>query len=171
MPYKNCDQFLKCIAHLKGEFPILKASIIGDGPNRKKLEDLTRELNLSEIVSFIGQVEQEQLRPYYQGLDVLIVPSSNEPFGLVVLESVACGTPAVVAKSGGLEELIQPPFIIGFEVNNIYDLKIKVTEVLGQVHDTGFGMASNEYVRQQYSLRAYIQRLEEIYHLVIHNNC
>lgn len=161
--YKNCEQFLECIACLRKLVPELRASVIGDGPDRGRLESLAEELDLLKVVRFLGQLDQERLPYHYQCFDALIVPSHNEPFGLVALEVVACGTPAIVARSGGLRELIHPPFILGYESNDLSDLTARVMEVLGRPHDVEFSVRANDYVQRRYSLTNYVQQLESIY--------
>lgn len=165
--YKNCDQFLECVARLRGEIPGIRASVIGGGADRRRLEDLARDLDLVPAVRFLGQLDQESLRHHYQGLDALIVPSREEPFGLVALEAVACGTPVIVAQSGGLSELIHPPYILGYESGDLGQLVARVLEVLSRPRDGGFWRDANAYVRRAYALQSYIRRIESVYRRVL----
>ncbi len=76
--------------------------IVGDGPLRAELEQRS-----PANVRFIGRVADDALPAYYRAADVLAVPSrSLEGFGLVVLESLACGTPVIVTDVGGLPETV-----------------------------------------------------------------
>ena len=76
--------------------------IAGDGPLRSPLER-----RAPSGVRFIGAVNDELLRSYYRAADVSVVPSrSLEGFGLVALESLACGTPVIVTAVGGLPEVV-----------------------------------------------------------------
>src|SRR5262249_35917530 len=59
-------------------------------------------LGISELVRFLPPVPAEELAELYRAADVTVVPSYNESFGLVALESQACGTPVVAAAVGGL---------------------------------------------------------------------
>ena len=163
--YKNCNQFLECVACLGGVFPNLRASVIGEGAQRTQLEVLANQLGLAKTVQFFGMLDQKYLRSHYQGFDALIVPSENEPFGLVALESVACGTPAIVARNGGLCELVHSPFIIGYENRNMNDLTTAVMQAISQSRAANFGARANDYVLRKYSLTRYVQRLEKIYNL------
>jgi D-inositol-3-phosphate glycosyltransferase len=58
-------------------------------------------------VHFVGRVAQRQLPPYYSAADALVVPSYYESFGLVGLESLACGTPVVATRVGAMEDIIE----------------------------------------------------------------
>jgi D-inositol-3-phosphate glycosyltransferase len=66
------------------------------------LADLARELGLADRVTFAPPVDRATLADYYRASDLTVVPSYNESFGLVALESAACGTPVVAARVGGL---------------------------------------------------------------------
>ena len=71
--------------------------LVGEGPLRAELEDLTRSRGLGGRVSFAGALSDEALAAHYYAADVLVLPSvmSNEAFGLVQLEAHACGLPVV----------------------------------------------------------------------------
>jgi D-inositol-3-phosphate glycosyltransferase len=64
-------------------------------------------LGLDDRVRFVGAVDQRLLPTYYSAADVTVVPSWYESFGLVALESMACGTPVVAARVGGLASLVR----------------------------------------------------------------
>ncbi|MBW2618018.1 MAG: glycosyltransferase, partial [Deltaproteobacteria bacterium] len=66
------------------------------------------ELGLEKMITFVGRVDQLRLPAYYKAADVFALPSYHESFGLVTLESLACGTPVVATNVGGLSEFIRP---------------------------------------------------------------
>jgi len=79
--------------------------IIGDGDQRRELEDLVQKRGVADRVRFLGRVDDETLRNWYEAADVSIVPTvAHEGFGLVVLESLAHGTPVVVTDVDGLRD-------------------------------------------------------------------
>jgi D-inositol-3-phosphate glycosyltransferase len=67
-----------------------------------QLQELASDLGIGERVWFLGAVDHEQLPLYYNAADVCVVPSYYESFGLVALEAMACGTPVVASRVGGL---------------------------------------------------------------------
>jgi D-inositol-3-phosphate glycosyltransferase len=72
-----------------------------------RLHNLSNKLGISERVSFVGPVPHERLPLYYAAADVTVMPSSYESFGLVAVESLACGTPVVATRVGGLSSIVR----------------------------------------------------------------
>jgi D-inositol-3-phosphate glycosyltransferase len=109
-PVKGIDQLIRTMTYLrpvKGHHLII---IGGDENSRRELEKLKRlseELKIQDSVTFHGMVRHDQLPYYYSAADVCIVPSYYESFGLVALESLACGTPIVAADVGDLKNIIR----------------------------------------------------------------
>ncbi len=80
-----------------------KLLMIGDGPERKHMEDLCRTLHLCEEIRFLGK--QEAVEELLAISDLFILPSENESFGLAALEAMACEVPVISSNAGGLPEL------------------------------------------------------------------
>lgn len=74
-----------------------------DGRERQRIEDIVTELNLTANTEFVGMVGHDRLPLYYMAADVSVIPSHYEPFGLVAIEAMACGTPVVASDVGGLK--------------------------------------------------------------------
>lgn len=72
-----------------------------------RLTSLSEELELQDIVRFLGKRDQDTLPYYYSAAEVVVVPSHYESFGLVALEAMACGTPVIASETGGLAFLIK----------------------------------------------------------------
>lgn len=71
-----------------------------------RLQQLVARLDIGERTQFVGAVPHEQLPLYYAAADVTVMPSSYESFGLVAVESLACGTPVVATRVGGLTSIV-----------------------------------------------------------------
>lgn len=89
--------------------PGYRLAIIGDGPERSRLQVLAQRLGVSDRVVFTGRVAQKNLPAYYSAASALILASSREGWPNVLLEAMACGTPVVASNVGGVPEIITSP--------------------------------------------------------------
>lgn len=110
-PVKGLDLLIRIAALLSSKEKI-RFLIVGgdcrDNTRVKQLQQRAEELGLTREVIFNGLVEHEHLPLYYNAADVTLLPSFYESFGLVPLESIACGTPVIAGPVGIVPELIFP---------------------------------------------------------------
>lgn len=109
-PIKGIDRLLEAMTYLKHLKRTRLVIVGGDGPDTpeyRNLQQLTIKFGIQESVCFVGRVEQYQLPPYYSAADALVIPSYYESFGLVGLESLACGTPVVATPVGAMEHIVK----------------------------------------------------------------
>ncbi|HEX6044649.1 MAG TPA: glycosyltransferase [Pyrinomonadaceae bacterium] len=88
----------------------------GDGPDREKLEELAKNLNVGNHLRFLGGLNREQVRERMQKCDVFVLSSLHETFGVVVGEAMACGKPVISTRCGG------PEFIVNEENGVLVDV-------------------------------------------------
>lgn len=115
-PLKAPDVLLRAVARLLAEQPSLRdrlvVAVVG-GPSGSglahpdSLRALATELGLTDVVRFTDPVPQLELADWYRAADLTVVPSYSESFGLVAIESQACGTPVVAAAVGGLHTAVR----------------------------------------------------------------
>ncbi len=109
-PLKGLEILLRAVAQIDSEEG-LSLIIVGGNPSMDneiiRLKSIITDLNIDESVSFVGTVDQEELPFYYNASDVLVIPSYYESFGLVALESMACGTPVIASRVGGLPTTVK----------------------------------------------------------------
>lgn len=107
VPRMGLDNLIRAIAELRREHPDVLLYMAGKGPMLESLQHLTRELDLTEHVRFLGFVPEEHLVSLYQAADLNVVPTlALEGFGLVAAEALAAGTPSLVSPVGGLPEVV-----------------------------------------------------------------
>jgi len=110
-PLKGVDILLGAAAQLESETDCFVLVIGGDSSAREgemaHLRHLAAELGISDRVNFLGAVDHEKLPLFYSAADVCVVPSFYESFGLVALEAMACGTPVVASRVGGLTATVR----------------------------------------------------------------
>jgi glycosyltransferase involved in cell wall biosynthesis len=104
-PRKGLDLLLQAAALTLDHLPGLQVVIVGDGPERGRLESLARVLGLEARVRFVG--EQRDVRPYLAALDLFAAPSRTEGMGLAIVEALAAGVPVAAARVGGIPEVLQ----------------------------------------------------------------
>jgi glycosyltransferase involved in cell wall biosynthesis len=103
---KGVDVALRAFSTLLHRCPDVRLVVVGDGDQALFLQRLARQLGIPSHVSFVGWQRDDALVRFYQGAEVVVVPSLYEPFGIVALEAMACGRPVVASSAGGLAEII-----------------------------------------------------------------
>ena len=128
---KGIDTLLNAVPIIRKKILNLCLYIAGSGPEENKLKELVKELNIEENVNFLGYVSEIEKYSYYKSADVCVFPSIYEPFGIVLLEAMACGKPVVASNVGGI------PFVVEegktgllFESGNVEDLADKIMTIL-----------------------------------------
>jgi N-acetyl-alpha-D-glucosaminyl L-malate synthase BshA len=102
-PVKRVGDVVRIFAEVHKAMPA-KLILVGDGPERIFIQQLSKELKLSEHVYFLG--EQDHLEPLFFCADLFLLPSEQESFGLTALEAMACRVPVICTETGGLPEVI-----------------------------------------------------------------
>ncbi len=87
-------------------FPWYRLILIGEGPQYIELKQMAETLNIGKHVIFLGFQPQEQVRIWLQRAKVFVLPSLEEGQGVVLLESMACGTPVVASRVGGIPQVV-----------------------------------------------------------------
>lgn len=101
------DKLLQALVIIKPKIPDIWLAIAGRGPLQATLEQQARELGLENNVKFLGFLPDEQLPIAYQAAELTVMPSQSfEGFGLVIVESLACGTPVLCTPVGGMPEIL-----------------------------------------------------------------
>jgi D-inositol-3-phosphate glycosyltransferase len=114
-PLKGLGTLLQAVHLVRQDYPTMQALIVGGGVDEDdiheaeelgRLRALVDRLDLGSQVAFIKAQPQELLPQYYAAADVFVMPSHYESFGMVVLEAMACGTPVVASRVGGLASTV-----------------------------------------------------------------
>lgn len=107
IPTKGQDLILRAVANLASTFPQLRCQFIGEGPDRTRLESLSRELGIAQRVQFLGRRSRAEVAEAMRACSVFVLPSSSEGLGCVYLEAMACGRPVIACHGQGIEEIIE----------------------------------------------------------------
>ena len=161
--FKGIDILLQAAAQYENKEPRNITLIAGDGDERDKLHGMAKDLDL-KTVHFLGNVDQQTLRTLYSIGDVDMVPSRREPFGLVAIEAMACGTPVIASNQGGLPDFVNDQVGRLVTPEDPDDLASAVIEVLTRdVDQKKWRSEIAAYAKDNYSQDAIISELEELY--------
>jgi len=108
-PEKNLNVLLTAFACYRANGGTWSLALVGDGPERVALERQSRESGIRAHVTFAGLKAARETVPYYAFAGCFVLPSSREPWGLVVNEAMASGLPVIVSnRCGCAEDLVEP---------------------------------------------------------------
>jgi glycosyltransferase involved in cell wall biosynthesis len=102
-PRKDVATLLKAVTRLPND---VRLRVVGIGPERARLEQLSRDLGLGGRVAFLGHVAFQSLAAEYRNADVFCLPSRQEGFGIVFLEAMAASLPIVAARAAAVPEIV-----------------------------------------------------------------
>jgi len=111
-PRKRLDVLLRAVALLGGRMPELEVRIVGNGPERARLQHLARELEVERSVTWVGDLSIDRLAAEYNRADVFCLPSAQEGFGIVFLEAMAAGKAIVAADAAAVPEVVSHGVLI-----------------------------------------------------------
>ncbi len=104
---KGPDLLLEAVPGILEHRHDAKIVFVGDGDMRAYLEHRAHELGVNHAVRFLGAMDPNgELIDLYKSTDTVVVPSRNEPFGIVVLEAWAAGKPVVATQNGGPRDFV-----------------------------------------------------------------
>jgi glycosyltransferase involved in cell wall biosynthesis len=105
-PRKRLDVLLRAARLLRETIPELEIRIVGDGPQRDRLQVICQELELASIVQWVGDVSIARLAAEYNRCHVFCLPSVQEGFGIVFLEAMAAGKAIIAARGSAVPEVV-----------------------------------------------------------------
>jgi glycosyltransferase involved in cell wall biosynthesis len=154
---------LRAVQSVAAELPDIKCLIAGDGPERKKLEGLRKELGLEESVFFLGN--RNDVPDFIASLDMFLLPSRWEGMPNVLLEAMACGKPCIASAVGGCPDLIEDgkqgllvkPEDPGELARTVFDLLAKKDRA------AKMGRAARARVEAEFSLTSMIELNQDLY--------
>jgi len=112
VPRKGHKIVLQALPKVVREIPNVKYLIVGEGPEKQRLEEIVGELGLGNVVTFVGDISHQRIREFYNSCDVFVMVNrldaggDVESFGMVFTEANAMGKPVVGGRSGGTVEAI-----------------------------------------------------------------
>ena len=104
---KALDVLIRAVALLEDVEPPFKLILVGDGPLHQQLKDLAVSLGVHKRIAFLGFQGRAEVAKLLHGCEVFVLPSRSEPFGIAIIEAMACKKPVVATSVGGIPEIIE----------------------------------------------------------------
>jgi len=165
IPIKGHDLLIRAVASLAPEFPSLALEIIGDGPERSRLQVLTQQLRIEQRVSFLGRQSRHEVVAAMRRCTVFALPSRYEGLGCVYLEAMSTGKPVIGCRGQGIAELIQHGsngFLVGPE--NEKELTLALGMLLrDDQRRRNLGAAARDTILERITLAQQAEHLARIY--------
>lgn len=142
----------------------IKCLIVGDGLEKQNLINISKELKVDKYIEWLGEVENNEVPKIWSTIDVGIIPSIQESFGVTALEAQSCCTPLIISKVEGLLETTIPnKTSLVVDVNDYR----KIAEYIEYLFNNKerietMGKAGREYVKQYFDYYKCFERIERI---------
>ena len=160
--FKGIDILIKAARKVTNEIPEVVFALAGDGLLISDMKQLSAELKLDNVY-FLGHQTQEDVASLYSAADVSVVPSRIEPFGLVAIEALGCGTPVVATNAGGLPDFVNNKVGQLVEMEDVEALANAIIEELKNNTKFTKGKYARKYAVENYSWKKTLQNVIEIY--------
>ncbi|MDN3667869.1 glycosyltransferase family 4 protein [Echinicola jeungdonensis] len=165
VPVKNLEGLIKVIARINSGFEKgVYLKVVGEGTERGKLKRLTRDLNISNKIEFLGF--RDDIAELLSGADAFILPSFSEGFSISLVEAMMAGLPCIATKVGGPSEIIEDG-ITGWLVDphNLDDLEAKMKQLIEMPFEERkvLGNKAKEEALKRFSPEKYAADLKELY--------
>lgn len=167
---KGFHELLEAFAMLRKRglnVELLVAGSFVDAPYEQRIRAMVEQDNMADSVQFLGY--QQDLTAIYELLDLLVVPSVNEPFGRVVIEAMASGVPCIGANAGGIPEIIDN-YDTGwlYPPGDVYALSGMIEELTGAFWKLEtIRQNARRMVCERFNIETQIRMLQECYQSVI----
>ncbi|MDE2973132.1 MAG: glycosyltransferase family 4 protein [Gemmatimonadota bacterium] len=161
-PKNGVEYFVRALPAILAGADV-EAILIGDGPERDRLEALARELGVAGRTEFLGARPHAEMPGLLCSGDVAVFPSLVEATSVAALECMACGLPVAASAVGGLPQIVDDSVGGLFPAGDPDALAAKVLELLGDEGLAGRGSVGREKVVAQWSNDRLVDRHEEVY--------
>jgi len=164
-PVYGIEFLIKAVPLVLREKKDITFVVGGDGPLRHYHEKLAEKLNVKNKIIFTGRIPHDEVLFYYSVSDIVVVPSLQEAFGLVVSEAMACGKPVIGTNVGGIPDQIIDGYN-GFLVKprSPKDIAEKIIWLLeNQEEAKVMGMRGRKIVEEKFNIERRIDKIIELY--------
>ena len=165
-PSKGVTYLLRAFQNVLARIPSARLDIVGEGPEKKSLEELCIFLKIQNLVKFCGEVSHIELADFYSKASVVVLPSVvAETCGLVILEAMASARPVIGSRIGGIPEVIlENETGLLFNPGDTSELSEKIVQILlNPERAERMGKLGRERVEKEFSAQKHIERILDLY--------
>ncbi len=160
---KRIPMLIRLFSKINDEFPDWKLKLVGDGPELTTSVRITREMNLQNQVKFLGV--RADIPDIFSRSSILISGSEIESFGLTIAEAMACGTPVIAPRVGGIPEVVDDG-VTGLLYNSS-DMEDAVDKLSKMMRDhelrIQMGKNSRDQIINKFSVQKIVNQYDELY--------
>lgn len=160
---KGFDLLLSAFAEITKRDSNVDLILAGEGEEFDRLATLSRELGIAERVKLFGRASSAQIAELLNGSLFVVVPSRQEPFGLVALEAMAAGKAVVASRAGGLREVLKDAEAILVEPNQSAELATAIEAVLQRISNEPALGSRNRREAARFSTNRMIENYLDVY--------
>ena len=165
---KGMDLVVPAFARVKSQYPDTRLIVVGDGSLRETMQAQARELDCYDSIEWAGRQPQELLPEWYSRMDIVLMPSRSEGFGLTAIEAMANGCVVVASRTGGLPEVVRDREVgLLHNVASVDDMADKIVSLIANPDCLQlYSAAAIRYV-QRYSFERYSLLFNDLYKRLI----
>ena len=164
---KGLDLLLKSVSQLERRNFVLH--IGGNGILLDNFKKMARELGIEQNCKFYGEISRNEIADFYSKLDIFVLPSRYETFGIVLIEAMACGIPVIATKCGGPQEIVTPTTGILIQKENTEELKSAIINMSENLKSYSKEAIRN-YANTNFGKEVFIEQLSDLYKEILTKN-
>ncbi|HUF49191.1 MAG TPA: glycosyltransferase family 4 protein [Longimicrobiales bacterium] len=160
------EYFVRALPLIRTELAI-DAQLVGDGPERDRLERIVAELGVADMVTFMGKRPNDEMPALLADADVAVFPSLMEATSVAALEAMSCGVPVAASRVGGLPEIVDETVGTLFEPADPASLARALAALLRRNDLAATGLRARARVESNWSVARLARRHVEIYETLL----
>jgi glycosyltransferase involved in cell wall biosynthesis len=161
---KGLDLLLKSVSMIKRKDIILH--IGGNGILLDSYKKMSKDLGIEHNCIFWGEILRSNIKNFYSGLDIFVLPSRYETFGIVLIEAMASGLPVIATKCGGPEDIVTPSTGILIMKDNPEELSNAITYIADNMESFNKVTIRN-YATETFGSSVFVEKITQVYHNIL----
>lgn len=165
--HKRVSDLITAFSPIAETYPMARLIIVGDGPDKEMLVKLTNSLSITDKVIFTGY--QSNTRPFYSIMNLFVLPSMNESFGLVLIEAMFVKVPVIASRVGGIPYIVKEKITgLLFEPKDTEELSSHIQHMIeNPATAVDMGQQGYDIAVKDFSADRYVKDVDNLYRNLI----